>query len=73
VETETVARESVSASALSVAIGYCQGTPMRNEIEARDPERLAESTEAAAAMIAERFGSGRVVGQISAHVITAMR
>jgi ubiquinone/menaquinone biosynthesis C-methylase UbiE len=73
VEIETVARESVSASPLSVAIGYCQGTPMRNEIEARDPGRLAEATEAAAAMIAERFGSGRVVGQIRAHVITAMR
>ena len=73
VTTETVARESVSPDALSVAIGYCQGTPMRNEIEARDPGRLAEATDAAAAAIAERFGPGPVTGNIRAHVITASR
>jgi ubiquinone/menaquinone biosynthesis C-methylase UbiE len=73
VTTETVTRESVSPSALSVAIGYCQGTPMRNEIEARDAARLAEATEVAAAAIATQFGSGPVTGQIRAHVITAVR
>jgi ubiquinone/menaquinone biosynthesis C-methylase UbiE len=73
VTTETVTRESVSPSALSVAIGYCQGTPMRNEIEARDASRLAEATEAAAAAIARQFGSGPVSGRIKAHVITAIR
>jgi SAM-dependent methyltransferase len=40
VTTEIVARESRAPNALSVAIGYCQGTPMRNEIEAHDPDRL---------------------------------
>ena len=73
VATETVTRESVSPSALSVAIGYCQGTPMRNEIEARDAARLAEATEVAAAAITTRFGPGSVIGRISAHVITAIR
>jgi ubiquinone/menaquinone biosynthesis C-methylase UbiE len=73
VTTETVARESVSPNALSVAVGYCQGTPMRNEIEARDAGRLAEATDAAAAAIAVRFGSGPVTGKIKAHVITAVR
>jgi SAM-dependent methyltransferase len=73
VATETVTRESVSPSALSVAVGYCQGTPMRNEIEAHDPSRLAEATDVAAAAIAGRFGSGPVSGQIRAHVIAAAR
>jgi SAM-dependent methyltransferase len=73
VVAETVTRESLSPSALSVAIGFCQGTPMRNEIEARDASRLAEATEVAAAAIAERFGSGPVYSRIRAHVITAVR
>lgn len=73
VTTETVTRESVAPDALSVAIGYCQGTPMRNEIEARDPGRLGEATDVAAAAIAQRFGPGPVTGQIRAHVLTAVR
>ena len=73
VTTATVARDSVAPTALSVAIGYCQGTPMRNEIEARDPSRLAEATGVAAAAIAARFGSGPVTAKIKAHVITALR
>jgi ubiquinone/menaquinone biosynthesis C-methylase UbiE len=73
IEIETVAKESVAASARDPAIGYCQGTPMRNEIEARDPTRLEEATDAAQAAIAERFGSGSVKGRISAHVFTARR
>jgi ubiquinone/menaquinone biosynthesis C-methylase UbiE len=71
VTAEMVTRESAAPSPLSVAIGFCQGTPMRNEIEARDAGRLAEATEAAAAAIAAQFGSGPVVGQMRAYVITA--
>jgi ubiquinone/menaquinone biosynthesis C-methylase UbiE len=73
VRTETITRESAAPNALSVAIGYCQGTPMRNEIEAHDPGRLSEATDVAAAAITERFGSGPVTGKIRAHVITAVR
>ena len=73
VTTETVTRQSQPASALSVAIGYCQGTPMRNEIEAQDPDRLAEATEAAAAAITKQFGPGPVTGKIQAHIIAAVR
>jgi hypothetical protein len=46
---------------------------MRNEIEAHDPDRLAEATEAAAAGITEQFGPGTVTGKIQAHIITAVR
>jgi ubiquinone/menaquinone biosynthesis C-methylase UbiE len=73
VTTESVRRESQALSALSVAIGYCQGTPMRNEIEAHDPDRLREATDVAAAAIAEQFGPGPVSGKIRAHIIAAVR
>ena len=73
VTTETVTRRSQACSALSVAIGYCQGTPMRNEIEAQDPDRLAEATDIAAAAITRHFGPGPVNGKIQAHVMTAVR
>lgn len=69
---ETVTRRSVAPSCRDPAIGYCQGTPLRNEIEARDADRLAEATEAAAGRIGARFGNGPVDGKIQAHVITAV-
>ena len=69
---DTVTRRSVAPSCRDPAIGYCQGTPLRNEIEARDASRLAEATEAAARRISERFGDGPVDGKIQAHVITAV-
>lgn len=70
---ETISRESRAPSALSVAIGYCQGTPMRGEIESHGSEALAAATEAAARAIAARYGSGPVTARIRAHVITATR
>ena len=51
------------------AVAYCQGTPLRNEIEARGVP-LDEATAIAAAEIARRFGSGAVDGAIQAHVIS---
>jgi SAM-dependent methyltransferase len=68
---ETVAARSRAASARVPAIGYCQGTPLRNEIEARNAGRLAEATEAAARALAARFGAGAVEGRIQAHIVTA--
>ena len=73
VTSETVVRQSTAPDALSVAVGYCQGTPMRNEIEARDAARLAEATDVAAAAIARKFGSGQVTAEMRAHVLIAMR
>ena len=35
VRIETIAARSVARSALEPAIAYCQGTPLRSEIEAR--------------------------------------
>jgi SAM-dependent methyltransferase len=66
----TVAARSQAASPQIPAIAYCQGTPLRNEIEARDGSRLGEATDLAAEAIARRFGPGPVDGKIQAHVIT---
>jgi len=68
-ETTTIARESRAESAQMPAVAYCQGTPLRNEIEARAATRLNEATEHAAAAIRERFGPGTVAGKIQAHII----
>jgi ubiquinone/menaquinone biosynthesis C-methylase UbiE len=70
---ETVAARSRAASARIAAIAYCQGTPLRNEIEARDACRLIEATDAAEEAIAARFGRGAVDAKIQAHVITVER
>jgi hypothetical protein len=69
----TVAARSRAESARVPAIAYCQGTPLRSEIEARDKSRLGEATEMAAAAIARRFGAHSVDGKIQAHVVTIER
>jgi ubiquinone/menaquinone biosynthesis C-methylase UbiE len=73
VEIETVERRSRASSPRDPAIGFCQGTPLRNEIEARDKARLGDATEIAAAAIAARFGSGEIQGKMQAHVVTAAK
>jgi ubiquinone/menaquinone biosynthesis C-methylase UbiE len=71
IEIDTIERRSRAPSPRHPAIGFCQGTPLRNEIEARDKSRLEEATDAAAKAIAARCGAGGVDGKIQAHVITA--
>lgn len=66
----TVAARSRAESAGVVATAYCEGTPLRHEIEARAPSRLGEATDIAAEAIAQRFGRGPVEGKIQAHIIT---
>ena len=73
ISTETLDETSRAASPRDPAIAYCQGTPLRNEIEARDPSRLEEATRRAAEALAQRFGSGAIEGRIRAHVVTAVR
>jgi SAM-dependent methyltransferase len=68
-EITTLASRSHAASCDHPAIAYCEGTPLRNEIEARNLS-LANATTVAAEAIAHRFGRGAVDGKIQAHVIT---
>jgi len=66
----TIAARSRAESARVPAIGYCQGTPLRTEIEARNASLLGEATDIAADAVAQRFGSGVVDAKIQAHVVT---
>jgi SAM-dependent methyltransferase len=58
VAIEEVRRDGAAPSAGEAAMGFCQGTPLRTEIEARDANGLGPATEAAAAALRERFGDG---------------
>jgi ubiquinone/menaquinone biosynthesis C-methylase UbiE len=69
-EIETFAAQSEARSARIPALAYCQGTPMRSEIEERDPTLLSDATVVAAKAIAERFGTGQISGKIQAHFVT---
>ena len=72
IAVETVSRQSVAPSARDLAIGYCQGSPLRSEIEERDPNRLSEATDAVTKALLSRFGAGPITGKMSAHLITAV-
>ena len=70
---DTVVARSRATSARLPAIAFCQGTPLRNEIEARDATRLGEATDVATEALARRFGRGEVDGKIQAHIVTIDR
>ena len=70
---DTVTAQSRADSPRTVAIAYCQGTPLRNEIEARDGSILSEATDIAAAALGQRFGVGPITGKIQALVVAAAR
>jgi SAM-dependent methyltransferase len=71
--SETVEKRGRAPSARDPAIGFCQGSPLRNEIEARDKSRLEEATDAAAKAVAGWLGRGPIDGRIQAIVIEAAR
>lgn len=72
-QIDTVAARSRAHSPRVPAVGYCEGTPLRNEIEARDPTRLAEATNVATEAIIRKFGREDVNGKMQAHIITVER
>jgi SAM-dependent methyltransferase len=73
VTISTESRRSTAADALTAARSFVEGTPLRNEIEARRPGSLAEATTATAAEFAARFGDGPVEGPMRAHVVVATK
>jgi ubiquinone/menaquinone biosynthesis C-methylase UbiE len=72
VTIETRAEQSRAPSPRHPAVAYCQGTPLRNEIEARDAGKLEAATSHAASAIASKHGNGEVAAKIQAHVIVAV-
>ena len=72
-EIAAIAARSRADSPRIPAVAYCQGTPLRGEIEARDASRLDEAVEVATLAIVNRFGPGPVDGKIQAHVVAVER
>ena len=72
VRAETVEKRSCRPARES-AIGLCHGTPLRAEIEERDPSRLDEVADAAAAALAELGEPDGIDAPMSAHVFVARR
>jgi ubiquinone/menaquinone biosynthesis C-methylase UbiE len=72
VSIETRAEQSRAASARLPAVAYCQGTVLRNEIEAREVGKLEAATDYVASMIAGKHGRGEIAAKIQAHVIVAV-
>ncbi len=72
VEIETRAEQSCADSARIPAVAYCQGTLLRNEIEARAPGSLDAATDHAEAALVAKHGRGAVAAKIQAHVIMAV-
>jgi ubiquinone/menaquinone biosynthesis C-methylase UbiE len=69
---ETRAEQSRASSPRLPAVAYCQGTVLRNEIEARDAGKLDSATDTVASSIADRHGRGEVAAKIQAHIIVAV-
>jgi SAM-dependent methyltransferase len=67
---DTFTARSRAGSPLIPAIAYCQGTPLRSEIEAREPGGLQRVTNIAGEAVAKRFGAGAVEGKIQSIVVT---
>ncbi|MDT8343611.1 MAG: methyltransferase domain-containing protein [Thermohalobaculum sp.] len=64
--------QSRAATARHPAQAYCEGTPLRGEIEARDPGGRERATEHAARAIARRWGDGPVSARIQGYVVEAV-
>ncbi|MDX8531157.1 methyltransferase domain-containing protein [Mesorhizobium sp. VK25A] len=71
VAIDTIAEQSRASSPRVPAVAYCQGTLLRNEIEAREAGRLASATDYAESVIADKHGRGEVAAKIQAHIIVA--
>jgi SAM-dependent methyltransferase len=69
-QVETMAALSIAAKPSIPAIAYCQGTPLRNEIESRNGHVLAEATDVATEALSDRFGSGAIDGKIQGHIFS---
>jgi ubiquinone/menaquinone biosynthesis C-methylase UbiE len=73
IEIETVELKSRAASARDAAVGLVQGTPMRSEIEQRDPAMLRVATDVAAAALKPMESETGFEAPMSAHIVTATK
>jgi hypothetical protein len=55
-QVTTIAERSRADSGNIPAIAFCLGTPLKNEIEARDPTRVATAVDVSTQALVARFG-----------------
>lgn len=70
---EKVAALSRAPNARHAAEAYCHGTPLRGEIEARDPAGLEAATAAAERGLTRKFGRGAIEGKLRARVVSVQQ
>jgi SAM-dependent methyltransferase len=70
-EITTLPARSRAGSARQVADAYCQGTPLRGEIETRGS--LQDALRLATRALIERFGNGPLDGRMQAHIVAVER
>lgn len=73
INIEKRSETSRAPSPHDVAMAYCQGTPLKNEIEARGADKLQSATEHVAAAIAKRHGKHEVSAKIQGLVVVATK
>ena len=71
IEILNVVLPSRAPQARSAAIGFCHGSPLRAEIEARDASRLDEAANRATDAIERVYGTGPLEATIAANIVTA--
>src|SRR4051812_4761906 len=70
---ETLTARSVASSARNVAEAFCEGTPLRSEIEARVGADISRVTRCAEIALEQRFGGGRIDATMQAHLLSVVR
>jgi SAM-dependent methyltransferase len=70
---QTLSARSTSRSARHAAVAFCEGTPLRSEIEARGDVDLATVTLAAESALARRFGNDVIDGKTQAYLVCVER
>jgi SAM-dependent methyltransferase len=70
-QCETLAARSKAADPSVAAMAFCHGTPLRNEILARDASLLTHVTQRVAAEISTQCGPGPIDAKIQAKIISA--
>jgi SAM-dependent methyltransferase len=73
VRVERIVRPQRVASAREAAVITVQGSLIRTAVEAADPSRLGEATDAVERLMRTRFGEGPVEGETRALMVTTTR
>jgi SAM-dependent methyltransferase len=73
VEIETVELESRPVSAADAATGLVGGSPLRNEIEERDPDGVDSAIIATTHALNRLDVNGRLDSRLSAHIVTSTK